>query len=160
MTRRGSVAYYLAAWVCGCFFMSVTIWLGNEVHPTGPRSVELLLVTYFFSLMFGAVTSLLFGFFLRRTANGLHWSRTWHWLIGGAIIAPTLIALLGTIAPSNAQRSGWRVWILIPLTGPYMINGIHRWMPLFAAPAGAATAWVLFRIDRAFAASSSNEPPA
>src|SRR5215469_17925078 len=75
MTRRGSLAYYLAAWVCGCFFMALTIWLGNEVHPTVPRSVALLLVTYFFSLMFGAVTSLLFGFFLRRAASGLHWTR-------------------------------------------------------------------------------------
>lgn len=149
MTRRGSLAYYLASWVCGCFFMGFTIWVGNELDPTVSRSVALLLVTYFFSLMFGAVTSLLFGFFLRWAAHGLHWSRTWHWLIGGAIIAPILIALLGTIASSNAQSSGWRVWIFIPLTGPYIINGA-RWMPLLAAPAGAATAWVLSRIDRAF----------
>ena len=152
MTRRGSLAYYLAAWVCGCFFMALTIWLGNEVHPTVPRSVALLLVTYFFSLMFGAVTSLLFGFFLRRAASGLHWTRTWHWLVGGAVIAPILIALLGTLASSNARGGGWRVWIFIPLFGPYVINGTHRWMPLLAAPAGAGTAWVLSRVHRAFTA--------
>lgn len=152
MTRRGSIAYYLAAWVCGCFFMAATIWLGNEILPTVPRSVSLLLVTYFFSLMFGAVTSLLFGFFLRRAATGMRWSRAWHWLVGGAILAPALTAVLGAVASSPAlQGSGWRVWIFLPLTGPYMINGSRVWMLLLTAPAGAATAWVLFRIHRAFA---------
>ncbi|MGB6483055.1 MAG: hypothetical protein WBE86_06160 [Candidatus Acidiferrales bacterium] len=135
--------------------MSFTIWLG--MHPTEPRSVSLLLYIYFLSLMFGAVMSLLFGFSLRRAANGMHWKRTWHWLAGGAILAPALTALLGAIASSNAlQGSGWRVWIFLPLMGPYAINGSHGWMPLLAAPAGAATAWVLFRIDRAFAAPSND----
>lgn len=160
MTRRGSLAYYLASWVCGCFFMAVTIWLGNELRPTVPRTMGLLLVTYFFSLMFGAVTSLLFGFFLRRAANGLHWNCVWHWLTGGAIIAPLLIAMLGAIASSNAQGSGWCVWLFLPLTGPYMINGGHGWKLLFlTAPVGAATAWVLFRIDRAFGRPSSETTP-
>ena len=155
MTRRGSLAYYLAAWVCGCFFMSLTIWVGSELHPIEPRSVSLLLYIYFLSLMFGAVTSLLFGFFLRRAANRTHWNRTWHWLAGGATLAPALTALLGAVASSQAlQGSGWRDWIFIPLTGPYLINGSHRWMPLLAAPAGAATGWVLSRIHRAFAAPS------
>ena len=158
MTRRGSLAYYLAAWVCGCFFMSFTIWLGNEFYPTVPPTISLLLVTYFFSLMFGAATSLLFGFFLRRAANFMHWIHTWHWVAGGAILAPVLIALLGTIASSPAlQGSSWRAWIFVPLTGPYMISGSRGWLLLFlTAPAGAATAWVLFRIHRAFAAQSSD----
>ncbi|MGB6877227.1 MAG: hypothetical protein WBD87_14465 [Candidatus Acidiferrales bacterium] len=135
--------------------MSFTIWLGNELHPAEPRSVSLLLYIYFLSLMFGAVMSLLFGFFLRRAVNGMRWKRTWQWLAGGAILAPALTALLGAIASSNAlQGSGWRVWIFLPLMGPYAINGRHGWMPLLAAPAGAATAWVLSRIHRAFA-----EPP-
>ncbi|HEV2420306.1 MAG TPA: hypothetical protein VGS59_01230 [Candidatus Acidoferrales bacterium] len=160
MTRRGSLAYYLASWVCGCFFMAATIWLGNGIRPTVPRTGGLLFVTYFFSLMFGAATSLLFGFFLRRTANRLRWNHLWHWLIGGAILAPLLIALLGAIASSNAQASGWRVWLFLPLTGPYMINGSHGWKSwLLAAPAGVATAWVLFRIDRAFGGPSSETTP-
>lgn len=157
MTRRGSLAYYLAAWVCGCFFMSCTIWVGNELHPIEPRSVSLLLYIYFLSLMFGAVMSLLFGFFLRRAANTMRWDRTWHWLAGGTILAPLLTALLGAVASSQAlQGSGWRVWIFAPVAGPYAINGGYRWMPLLAAPAGAATAWVLFGIDRAFATPPSD----
>jgi ABC-type uncharacterized transport system permease subunit len=158
MTRRGSLAYYLAAWVCGSFFMSLTIWLGSESHPIESRSVSLLLYIYFLSLMFGAVMSLLFGFVLRRAANRLHWNQVWHWLAGGAIIAPALTALLGAVASSYAlQESGWRNWIFTPLAGPYLINGSHRWMPVLAAPAGAATAWVLFRIDHAFRMPSENK---
>lgn len=153
MTRHGSLAYYLAAWICGCFFMSFTIWLGNEIHPSIPGTVSLLLVIYFFSLMFGAVTSLLFGFILRRVANALHWTRVWSWLLTGAILAPLLTASLGAIASSAAmQGSGWRIWLFLPLSGPYMINGGRGWLLLLlTAPAGAATAWVLFRINRAFA---------
>jgi hypothetical protein len=157
MTARGSVAYYLAAWVCGCFFMSVTIWLGNELNPTESPTVSFFLYIYFLSLMFGAITALLFAFSLRRAAALLHWKGTWHWLIGGAILAPALTALLGSVASSQALRgSSWRAWIFIPLSGPYFISGSHYWTPLLAAPAGIGTAWVLSRIHRAFAASSSD----
>jgi hypothetical protein len=157
MTARGSLAYYLAAWVCGCFFMSVTIWFGNEMHLTESPTPSLFLYIYFLSLMFGAITVLLFGFFLRSAARLLRWKRTWHWLAGGAVLAPILIALLEMIASSQPIRgSSWRAWIFIPVSGPYFISGSHHWMPLLAAPAGAATAWVLSRIHHAFAASSSN----
>ncbi len=160
MSARGSMAYYLAAWVCGCFFMSATVWLGNEWHSIEQRSISTLLYIYFLSLMFGALMVVLFGFFLRCTAKGMRWSRTWHWLLGGALLAPALTALLGTIASSRAlQGSGWRIWIFAPIAGPHAIGSSgHRWMPLLAAPAGAATAWVLSRIDRAFAAPPSDSP--
>ena len=152
MTRHGSLAYYLAAWVCGCFFMSFIIWIGNEIHPTVPRSILLLFYIYFISLIFGAVTSLLFGLVLRYAAALMHWKRVGLWLVGGAIIAPALTGLLGTISASHAlQGSGWRVWIFVPLFGPYLINGGHGWMVLLTIPAGMATAWVLYRVHRAFA---------
>lgn len=158
MTRSGSLAYYLAAWVCGCFFMSVTVWMGSPVHPTESHTASLLLYIYFVSLMFGAAISLLFGFLLRRMASGMRWKRTWHWLAGGAILAPSLTALLGTIASSHAlQGSTWRNWIFVPLAGAYITNGGDRWMALLAAPAGTATAWVLFRVDRAFRIPPENK---
>lgn len=157
MTRRGSLAYYLAAWVCGCFFMGATIWLANELHPAQSFAVSFFLYIYFLSLMFGAATALLFAFFLRRVANAVRWRSTWHWLLGGAILAPALTALLGWISSFPAlQGSGWRLWISGPLTGPYFIGFQHRWLPLFAAPAGAATAWVLSRVHRAFAVPSGH----
>jgi hypothetical protein len=158
MTRSGSLAYYLAAWVCGCFFMSVTIWMGSALHPTESRTASLLLYIYFLSLMFGAVITLLFGFLLRQTAKGMRWKRLWHWLAAGAIVAPVLTALLGAIASSPAlQPSTWRNWIFVPLAGTYLLNGGGRWTALLAAPAGTATAWVLFRVDRAFRTASENQ---
>lgn len=158
MTRSGSLAYYLAAWVCGGFFMSVTIWMGSALHPTRPRTAVLLLYIYFLSLIFGAVMSLLFAFLLRRVANGMQWRSTWQWLVGAAILAPLLTVLLGTIASSHAAPdSHWRNWIFVPLAGTYLANGGNRWMALLAAPAGAATAWVLFRVDRAFRIPAENK---
>lgn len=153
MTRQGSLAYYLAAWVCGCFFMSFTIWFGNELRPTVPRSVPLLFYIYFISLIFGAVTCLLFGFVIHHAASLMTWTQVWHWLAGGAVIAPVLTGLVGAISASQLLKgSGWRAWIFVPLMGPYLIAGGGRsWMVLLTSPAGAATAWVLFRVQRAFA---------
>src|SRR5579863_316595 len=152
MTRRGSLAYYLAAWVCGCFFMSLAIWLGNRLRPTAPPSVPLLLYIYFLSLMLGAVASLLFGFLLRSAADAMHWNRIWHWLLGGAILAPALIAILETVASSQAlEGSGWRFWISAALTGPYLSCGRLEWMLVLTIPVGIATAWVLSRVHCAFA---------
>lgn len=153
MTRQGSLAYYLAAWVCGCFFMSFTIWFGNELRPTVPRSIPLLFYIYFISLIFGAVMSLLFGFAIRYAASRMAWNRVWHWLAGGAVIAPVLTGLVGAISASQLLKgSSWRAWIFVPLMGPYLIaGGGGSWMLLLTSPAGAATAWVLFRVQRAFA---------
>lgn len=157
MTRRGSLAYYLAAWVCGCFFMGATIWLANELRPAQSAGVSFFLYIYFLSLMFGALTALLFAFFLRRAANGMHWNSTWQWLVGGAILAPVLTALLGWTASLHLlQGSIWRMWICGPLIGPYVAGLDPRLSPLFAAPAGAATAWVLSRVHRAFSLPSGN----
>jgi hypothetical protein len=150
MTRRGSLAYYLAAWVCGCFFMSATIWLESLSLPT-EHSVSGLLFVYFLELMNGALPSLLFGFLLRRAANGMHWSRAWQWLTCGAILAPAMTALLGRLASVNAFEgsSGWRNWISVSLLASPAYAKAH-WVGVLTAPAGAATAWVLFRVDRAF----------
>lgn len=158
MTPRGSLAYYLAAWVCGCFFMAVTIWMASALHPIESRTASLLLYLYFLSLMFGAIMSLLLGFLLRRLATEMGWKFTWHWLAGGAVLAPILTVLLGAAASSHAlQNSSWRNWIFIPLARTYLLNGGDRWAALLAAPAGAATAWVLFRVDRAFRMASENK---
>ncbi|HKF53740.1 MAG TPA: hypothetical protein VKB26_15595, partial [Candidatus Acidoferrales bacterium] len=151
MTRRGSLAYYLAAWVCGCFFMSATIWLNNVWVPTG-RAVSDLLFIYFLYLMNGALPMLLFGFVLRRTTNSMHWRRTWQWIAAGAVLAPALTALLGTMSWWQVfQGSGWRDWISSYLLSSSATFVPPKWMSIVTAPAGAATAWVLSRIDRAFA---------
>lgn len=155
MTRRGSLVYYLAAWVCGCFFMAATIWL-QSLWVGGPvdRSSSLLFV-YFLELMSGALPLLFFGFVLRRAAGGMHWSRAWHWLTGGAILAVVMTALLGYVGSwQTFQASGWRDWISGYVLSSSAIYMSPAWMSIITAPAGAATAWVLFRIHCAFAGSS------
>lgn len=156
MTRRGSLTYYLAAWVCGCFFMSATIWLTSLWMPRA-RSVSNLLFVYFVGLMYDVVPSLLFAFVLRRAAKGMGWIRAWHWLVAGAILAPALTALLGVMSAWQIfQGTGWRDWIYeSPLTSSAIYTN-PNWMAIITAPAGVATAWVLFRIDRAFSAPASD----
>ncbi|MGH9782526.1 MAG: hypothetical protein ACRD33_11990, partial [Candidatus Acidiferrales bacterium] len=133
-----------------CFFMSVTIWLSSLWVPTA-RSVSDLLFVYFLYLMNGALPMLLFGFALRRAANAMRWDRTWQWIIGGAILAPTLTALLGMMSSWQIfQGNGWRDWISSYLLSTSAIYAPPKWMSIITAPAGAATAWVLFRVQRAF----------
>lgn len=156
MTRRGSLAYYLAAWVCGCFFMSATVWLEGLPVPTA-RSVSDLLFVYFLSLMYGAVPALLFAFLLRRAARRMRCNRAWQWIAGGAILAPALTELFRRFASTDAwQVGGWRSWISVSLLSSSAIYANRSGMALITAPAGAATAWVLFRVDRAFAAGSGD----
>jgi hypothetical protein len=158
MTRRGSLAYYLAAWVCGCFFMSLTICLGSLWVPTTSFVRDLLFI-YFLYLMNGVVPMLLFGFVLRRAAKGIGLTRTWQWLVAGAILAPALTALLGMMSSWHIfQGTGWRDWISTYLlsTSSVYAPPNPKWISLITAPAGAATAWVLFRTDRAFGAPSGD----
>ena len=48
------LAYYLAASVIGCFVVSFLQWIGDAIAGN-LRPASVLLTTYFFSLVFGAV---------------------------------------------------------------------------------------------------------
>lgn len=151
MTRRGSLAYYLASWVCGCFFMTVC-FVGLPRPSDFPRRIILGLVyLYFLGLFFGAFTSLLFGFLVRKICGGLEFARVWQWIVAGAILAPLLISALGSITLIHGRATEFLLPVqLYCLYAPQLIlsGGIHTlWR---AIPAGAATAWLLFRIHRAF----------
>lgn len=153
MTRHGSLAYYLAAWVCGCFFMPICL-LGTPNFPGSASEVPLNVLlripfSYFLALMFGAFSSLLFGFLLRRISRWLALSRTWQWLLAGAILAPILIALIGSIFLLPHRRPMY--FLLFIDYAPYSIISGGIGFVWRVIPAGAATAWVLFRIHRAFA---------
>src|ERR1700746_2071240 len=58
MTRRGSLIYYLTAWICGCFFMSLAIWIrdlwGATVTSSRSREAFGVLFFYFYGLVFAA----------------------------------------------------------------------------------------------------------
>jgi hypothetical protein len=153
MTRRGSLVYYLSAWILGCFFMSLLIWIkdmfGVTLDPPFARSAFGLLFFSFYGLVFGALAALISAFLLRRLMAALRCKNPVHWAVVGAILAPAIIAILGTWGRhlENQQRVGARLLGLLTF-GPKTVLEAGWWL---AIPAGAATAFLLCRIQRAFA---------
>src|ERR1700719_2397403 len=86
MTRRGTLAYYLAAWVIGCFVVSFLQWVGEALGGE-IQTASILLTTYFFSLVFGAAAILLFAFLLRRWMRLLGTHAQWAWFVSGGALA-------------------------------------------------------------------------
>ncbi|MGA2844116.1 MAG: hypothetical protein ABSF68_01710 [Candidatus Acidiferrales bacterium] len=155
MTRSGSLAYYLTAWICGCFFMSLSVWTkdlfgtaANNAFST--RSVFGLIFFYFYGLVFGAIAALTGAFLLRRVMAVLKCMTASHWAVAGAILAPAVIAILGLWGRHVGidEQSGMRVVRIITF-GPKIVVEAGWWL---AIPAGAATAYLLCRVQRAFGA--------
>lgn len=155
MTRTGSLAYYLAAWVCGCTFMGIFLWI-PEIRGSASKGVAgLFFVTIALSLMCGAASSLAFGCLLRILADWIGWRKAWQWLLSGAILAPVLITVLGVFSSSGMVKgNALRALYFFVFAGPGLIHTSQPWLLLLTAVAGAATAWVLFRVHRAFAPQS------
>jgi hypothetical protein len=153
MTRRGSLAYYLASWACGCFFMTIC-FVGLPRPAEFPHRIILgLIYLYFLALIFGAFTSLLFGFLLRKIAGGFRFARAWQWILTGAILAFVLVSALGSITLIHFRATHFLLPVQIYfLSAPQVILSGGMSLLWRVIPAGAATAWVLFRIHRAFVA--------
>lgn len=154
MTRSGSLAFYLTAWICGCFFMSLAAWTASLFATTSnnafsAHSVSGLIFFYFYGLVFGAVAALAGAFLLRRIMAALKCITPSHWAIAGAILAPVVVAILGLWGQHAGieERSGMRMLRFITLA-PVMVMKAGWWI---AIPAGAATAYLLCRVQRAFA---------
>src|SRR5438045_7628262 len=96
MTRRGTLAYYLAAWVVGSFIVSfmaaVFVRSGGENVPA--EGAARLLILYFLALAYGAVDILLFAFVLRRAMRLFSTHNLWLWAIAGALLGVALVRLL------------------------------------------------------------------
>jgi hypothetical protein len=152
MTRRGSLVYYLSAWILGCFFMSLAVWIkdlwGATRMSSGLREAFGILFFYFYGLVLGALPALILAFMLRKIAAILKCKTAWHWAIFGAILTPLLIAALGNLGPrlGSVAVNGWRAldWFT---SGPHIVIVDGWWL---AIPAGAITAFLLCRIERAF----------
>jgi hypothetical protein len=153
MTRRGSLVYYLSAWILGCFFMSFATWLkilwDAERMSPGSGETSGILFFYFFGLVLGALPALIFAFLLRKVAAILKCKTAWHWAIFGAVLMPLLVAVLGNLGPhaGSVAGNGWRVldWFA---SGPHIVMVVGWWL---AIPVGAITAFLQCRIERAFA---------
>jgi hypothetical protein len=152
MTRSGSLAYYLAAWICGCFFLALATWAhaaaaGHSLLH-GASSASNLLTVYFFSLIFGFLDSLVGGFLLRRVAIAAHFQRAWQWAVAGAVLAPLEIFAFARWGDAMLWQPGnmpsvWSFFVLAPMI-------VEREATWLAAPSGALAALVLFSIHRAF----------
>ena len=163
MTRRGSLIYYLTAWICGCFFMSLAIWtreLWNAATGPSSRSHEAfgVLFFYFYGLVFGALAVLIGAFLLRRIMTLLKCKTPSHWAVAGAILAPALIGGLGAwgVHAGTEQRIEPRLLSFL-LLGPTMVVQAGWWL---AIPAGAATGFLLCRVQRAFGSQPPEAPAA
>lgn len=147
MTRRGSLAYYLAAWVCGCLFMSLGMWIAGE-HAQSFDGASGFLFLYFLSLIFGAFTTLLFAFVLRRMTSVLRYQHLWQWLLLGAVLGGGLVRGLGWLRPVLERAHQPAVRAAVSLVG--VVAALPPSAFWVAIPAGAATAFVLYQIHRAF----------
>src|ERR1700723_313619 len=110
MTRRGSLIYYLTAWICGCFFMSLAIWIrdlwGSTVESPRSREAFGILFFYFYGLVFGALAILIGAFLLRRIMTLLKCKTPLHWAVAAAILAPLLVAALGEWGMRTSGAAG------------------------------------------------------
>ena len=152
MTRRGTLAYYLAAWVIGCFTVSLLAWAWAARNESS-TSVSMLLVLYFVALAYGAADVLLFAFLLRRLMRLWGTHNVWVWLLVGTGLGTALTWLLlwsGDALTRISPLSG-RGPIAYLLLAFWTAPNALRLAGIWQAPiAGAATAAVLCLVDRAF----------
>lgn len=154
MTRRGSLAYYFAAIVCGCFFVALTYYLHSALEwGFGERWGRDLLFAWFLSVIAGFLPILFFAFLLRRAAGLMKLSAAWQWMALGVVAGLATLSLLdraGTLLEQlyfPAERQRLKSLLVFPFVGPMMYAAKPLWLPI---PAFAATAYVLYRIHRAF----------
>lgn len=161
MTRRGSLVYYLASWICGGLFLTVAMYLQERASPEGmgigPSSAgAAILTTYFLVLVFCAFLSVVFAFLLRLSMDWLHAESLWQWALAGVALAVPMTwgvrwASRATDA-AGLEGAGRQIAVLLFLG----VRGIAERHPLLGLPAAALNAAVLFLIHRAF---SREHPP-
>ena len=155
MTRRGSLAYYLASWICGGLFLTVAMYVqersspsGMGIGPTGAGAA--ILTTYFLILIFCAFLSVIFAFLLRVTMDRLHAESIWAWILAGVVLSMPLTwgvrwASRATDA-AGVQGAPRQIAVFLFLG----VRGIAEHHPLLGLPAAGLNAAVLFLIHRAF----------
>ena len=148
MTRSGSIAYYLAAVVCGSFFFTLAHFLIGTDRGSDPDWARAILFSFFLGTIFMCIPQIIAGFVLRRLAGPLHWTKAWHWAIGGAGVFLLVLIVLG-IAGTAFDRvaAGSRIAPLGPFVFGQSTMRSGIWQTLSA---GALTALVLFSVQRAF----------
>ncbi len=102
-------------------------------------------------MMLTLLPMLLCAFLLRRAAVAFRWSTPWPWMLACAALFLALVQALGwlgnVVQTTKMVVEWWRMALMVVLVGPMLAIKQPWWLPL---PAGALTAWLLFRIHRAF----------
>jgi hypothetical protein len=154
MTRRGTLAYYLAAWVIGCFVAALLFF-----SASGAAGASALLLTYFFALIAGAADLLLFAFLLRRLMRLWGTHQLWKWLLAGAGLFVAMVFVLAFLWKELSSAKFWQAGTpqmiaAFVFSGPSALKLTGLWqLPID----GAATAAVLCLVDRAFHPSGEAE---
>ena len=155
MTRRGSLVYYLASWICGGVFLTVAMYLQEQASPQemgiGPTGAgAAILTTYFLVLIFCAFLSVMFAFFLRLSMRWLNAESLWQWVLAGIVLAlPMTWGVRWASRATDAaglQGAARQIAVLLFLG----VRGIAERHALLGLPVAALTAAVLFLIHRAF----------
>jgi hypothetical protein len=94
------------------------------------------------------IPQIIAGFVLRRLAGPLHWTKAWHWAIGGAGVFLLVLIVLGFLGTSfDRVAAGSRIAPLGPFVFGQSTMRSGIWQTLSA---GALTALVLYSVQRAF----------
>jgi hypothetical protein len=155
MTRRGSLAYYLASWIIGGFFLTVAMYLQERAAPEGmgigPSGAgAAILTTYFLVLVFCAFLSVVFAFLLRLFMDWLRAEQLWQWILAGVILSLPLtfgVRWASRVADVAGLQGGSRQVAVFLFLG---VRGIAEHHPFLGLPAAGLTAAVLFLVHRAF----------
>jgi hypothetical protein len=155
MTRRGSLVYYLASWICGGLFLTVAMYLQERASPEGlgigPSAAgAAIITTYFLVLVFCAFLSVVFAFLLRLSMRWLRAESLWQWALAGVLLAlPMTWGVRWASRAADAaglEGAGRQIAVLLFLG----VRGIAENHPLLGLPVAALNAAVLFLIHRAF----------
>lgn len=156
MTRRGSLVYYLASWICGGLFLTVAMYLQERASPEGmgmgpANAGAVILTTYFLVLIFCAFLSVVFAFFLRLLMGWLRAEKVWEWALAGVILSLPMtwgVRWASRAADAAGLQGAARQIAVFLFLG---VRGIAEHHALLGLPVAALTAAVLFLIHRAFA---------
>ncbi len=153
MTRHGTLAYYLAAWVIGSSSVAIMLWIISTWGAGGESpSASIFLRIDFLALIFGWPGAIAFAFLLRRV---MHWWKTqavWKWVLVGAWLALAPVLLLVPVYERFSRSMDFNpgspgFLLALVIAGPGLLSHSGLWqVPI----EGAATAAVLCLVDRAF----------
>lgn len=151
MTRRGTLVYYLAAVVCGSFFLAGSYYLYFLAHGAshGHWARDFSFV-FFLTIILSSGALLVASLLLRWLAQRLRWTRAWEWVVAGValfLLTGWAFGRFGMFIDRGHDSSPWRTGVLFLLAGPMFVLKRPIWLLI---PAGAATALVLYKVHSRF----------